>query len=931
MKFTLTLLLFILGLTISFAQKTQEELDSLTQIAYQNDNYQAAIKWTELSIGLAEKAEDIKLKLTKMDQLAKLYMTMGAYQDAVACFQELLPLQEKIYSQESEQYIVTLSYLGLIYDGFGEYEQAKAMHEQARDVFVKAFGKDSIGYAQIIGNLAGAYLEMEQMEEAEKHYLEAIRYIKKRMDIAKADEKSEIMVSLATAYNNLAAVYRRSERFEEAETNYLKASNIWKKELGEKNPRYITNINNLGALYSSWGRDDLAEEYYLKSLQAYKEVVGERHPQYFKSLGNLASLYVKMGDLQQAKFYAEQSMLANAADLDSTVFKDLSALVDAEVLHEPSFMDAFKIYSHTLSQEKDPMSLKKAYQCLDVIKSRIQNVQKSFIQDEDKFRRLDGLSNVAHTAIDMAVRIGEEEYLNKAFEFAEQNKSVLLASALQSDKAKSLVNLPDSLVQKERQLQQQLSESKKSLLLAKSEREKADRRMRLNKLNLEIVEFQKVLEQKFPEYHQLKYNDPTVALGDIQKLLNKETLLLEYFVRDTVVYIFAVDQEGLNIYSQILNQKQLNKSISQLRNSLTAYDQMKSSSRGGYTNFIEEGWQLYQWLLEPILKDKKGIKQLLIIPDAQLGYIPFEVLLTEKVEGEGSYADLPYLLKDYKLSYNYAASLMKENKKKQSTVNSKILGIAASYGEGTSQGVTRSPHLRNLRKVLSPLPAAEKEVLALAQAFEGSFLSGNDGTEAFFKANAKDYGIIHLAMHGLLNTQQPILSSLAFTENGDSLEDNFLQAYEIAQMDLSQTQMVVLSACETGYGRLQNGEGVMSLARSFMYAGVPSLVVSLWQVNDASTAIIMKKFYKNLAKGEDKAEALRNAKLGYIQDTEKSNDLAAHPAFWAAFVMLGDEEAVEITSTAQVGNWFWWVLAGAGILLLLVLGRFILRKKAETA
>ena len=131
-----------------------------------------------------------------------------------------------------------------------------------------------------------------------------------------------------------------------------------------------------------------------------------------------------------------------------------------------------------------------------------------------------------------------------------------------------------------------------------------------------------------------------------------------------------------------------------------------------------------------------------------------------------------------------------------------------------------------------------------------------------------------------------MLSSLAFTENKDSLEDNFLQAYEISRLHLK-ADMVVLSACETGFGKFEQGEGVVSLARSFMYAGVPSLIVSLWQVNDQSTAIIMDVFYKNLAQGMNKAEALRQAQLSWLKLKNPDYEHPEHPYYWAAFDLVG--------------------------------------------
>jgi CHAT domain-containing protein len=229
------------------------------------------------------------------------------------------------------------------------------------------------------------------------------------------------------------------------------------------------------------------------------------------------------------------------------------------------------------------------------------------------------------------------------------------------------------------------------------------------------------------------------------------------------------------------------------------------------------------------------------------------------------------------------------------------------------------------------LPAARAEVNALSKQFIGRFLLGTEATEALFKSEAGEYAIIHLAMHGLMNTQYPILSSLAFSENSDSFEDNFLQAYEISQLKLN-AQLVVLSACETGYGKFLQGEGVISLARSFMYAGVPSLVVSLWQVNDISTSTIMRLFYKNLAKGMDKAAALQQAKLEYIGggtgDAISPISAAAHPAFWAAFVQLGDSRPIKVHQQRS-GSYFIWASAFVAASLLLFTVLYLINSKGN--
>ncbi len=305
--------------------------------------------------------------------------------------------------------------------------------------------------------------------------------------------------------------------------------------------------------------------------------------------------------------------------------------------------------------------------------------------------------------------------------------------------------------------------------------------------------------------------------------------------------------------------------------------------------------------------------------DGELGKLPFEIFLTQQATPFRNYKELSYLINQYSISYNYSATLMKENLNKEDIHdNGKIFAFAATYPKVDSSLLSiRLPNEFNLRKTLISIPAGSEEVADLAENFHGKFLYGMAANERYFKENATGYSIIHLAMHGIQDSRHPILSSLAFTENREHHEDNFLQAHEISNLNLNST-MVVLSACQTGYGEFEQGEGIVSLGRSFMYAGVSSLVVSLWQINDASTSLIMKSFYKNLAEGMSKPKALQKAKLSYINSVD---GIMAHPAFWSPFIQLGDSKPVYLRNKN-----FWQPYCLEGLGFMLILGFFGLRK-----
>jgi CHAT domain-containing protein len=197
--------------------------------------------------------------------------------------------------------------------------------------------------------------------------------------------------------------------------------------------------------------------------------------------------------------------------------------------------------------------------------------------------------------------------------------------------------------------------------------------------------------------------------------------------------------------------------------------------------------------------------------------------------------------------------------------------------------------LDSLRGSLIQLNWAEKEVVGISEMMDGETYCYRYATEKMFKDKAPKAGILHIATHAIVNDVNPMFSKLVFTKDLSSIEDGFLNTYELYNMKLN-AGMVVLSACNTGYGKLVRGEGIMSLARGFMYAGCPSLVMSLWSVDDQSTSLLMKKFYGGLVQGKNKDEALRQAKLEYLKNAD---EVKSNPFYWSGMIFVGNTNPIK--------------------------------------
>jgi len=342
-----------------------------------------------------------------------------------------------------------------------------------------------------------------------------------------------------------------------------------------------------------------------------------------------------------------------------------------------------------------------------------------------------------------------------------------------------------------------------------------------------------------------------------------------------------------------------------------------------YKRYTYSAHQLYNYLIHPndsLIQNKK----LVIVPDGKMAYVPFGVLLKDKADtSRMNYRNLNYLIRNNTITYNNSATLGFTAKKSNShfLFKNKVLAFAPSY-ENISDSILYTK--RSVREKLYPLPGAKEEVKNISKVISGDIYMDNLASERNFKEHASDYDVLHLAMHTIIDDKNPMYSKLVFTQVPDSTEDGLLNTNEIYNMKFN-ARMVVLSACNTGDGKLLKGEGVMSLARGFFYAGCPSVVMTLWTVEDKTGSNLMTNFYNYLSQGIDKDDALRQAKLEYLKTADP---LKSHPYFWSGYVTLGDIDPL------YNNNLYWkliYIAMGSLAILLFFFVRKRIRKNKLTA
>jgi CHAT domain-containing protein len=965
------LVLTVLNLSILSAQEYQKylknsytEIDSLMALAHKGGDFQQAILLMQAGQAKA------KTEFGTMDSvyaeytgnIAFFYKKTGQYTEAEALYLEAMKIQTKIFEQGHSSIGTTYNNLGALYEKMNYADQALDYYLKAKELWQVQYGEESSQYATVLSNIASLYSGLGEKEKALVLY--------KETQAIRAKVYGEEHHFYAYTLNNIASVYIAMNKNEEALKLFLQATEILKAIVGEKHPYYASCLNNIAYVQRSMGDYEQALNYYKKSLKVFQASKVHDNMSVGTSLANIASTYYYQKDYQQALKYYEEAKAVKAAVVGTKhpeyayalnllalshhklgnydqawelVNQALQVLTESDLKTELTSSWAEKIQQIDFRTNKHLEyglnSLEMIYNLIpddpeiraveekqiivaNLASSLLDQFQNSLQHDNDKLRMLGQNSLWMKRNLNL---LSEEENIARAFQLVDQNKSVLLMKASQSRQAYSLGNLPKELVEKDKDLRKQQAKLQAELIAASKE-EKDSLRKGLIQVNQEMDAWLKNIEEAHPRYHKLKFQTTKVELAEIQKRLPSNTAMIEYAISDSSLHIFWITAEDQKWLRKNILATELKAKIKSMHEVLSNYSLLsKEHGKASFEQYTDLAYYFYEQLLADLLDGPQEIENLIIITDGELGHLPFESFLTEKAAANSNFKALKYLVLDYNISYHYSANLWTNKLKSNKLNNGEVLAIAADYGEQDNGAdlANRDRSAIMLREALQPLPEAKKEVESLSKYLKGVFNWGEHTSERYFKENAGDYAVIHLAMHGLLNDKDPLLSSLAFTEDGDAEENNFLQAYEISKMELN-ADLVVLSACETGYGRFETGNGIASLARAFMYAGVPSMVVSLWQVNDASTNIVMQRFYQSLAKGESKASALRQAKLDYIEMVEQP--LMAHPAFWSPFVLIGNEEPIKLKQTYQLA-WLGWPIGGG--LLLIFFGRFLLKRRRE--
>lgn len=803
----------------------------------------------------------------------------------------------------------------------GNLDKALFLLEKAILTLQEQFPKGHWEIAGFLNSLGNTYSSIKEEEALKK----AIQTYQKVIDIyEKQFGKDDI--ETAGTYHNMGMAYLSMDKTEQGLANLEKAFQITKKGYGPDHLNAARHAYMLGEAYLASGNVKKAIEMGRFGYQIYLRKTQPSENYRVANAIYLSQSFIEAGLYDSAFHYIGLAFDGYFPEFD---MEEVEKLTQPEhfVLYDLENATALfgtlgDIYQKTGQHEKARTAYKVSILWRDQYEIRASHGNTGYTRDPSF---LIDYANFATNNEVLFQQTGNPLYLEESFAVIDKSKTNTLRYQLQGNRAVKYAGVPDQVLQEGKKLYEVYEEAEREFLQMKiigaSKEDLLAQEISLKEHKQSYYDWEKKLERSYPRYFQLKYDQHLVFPDEVRDKLNhEETLVLEYFwFENSMLFIYAFDKEKIIQIRDSINGnfEALLDSLNDML-SLPVYAENKSFDPDFFKGFTSISHDLYQKLIGNALDKmgRKNYKRLLIIPDKKLSRLNFDILLTKKQEYDHvSYQDLPYLIRDYQIRYEYAASLLEEARPQTELPPYPYLGMAPLFASDYRRRLTTQ---KDLDFFDSRLKYNQKEVSKAHNLLGGQVFKGKQAVEKRAKEYLENASILHFATHTLMNDSFPMYTSLVLHEGEDSLEDGFLHAYEIYPRDLK-AELTVLSACETGLGKWKHGEGMMSLARAFKYAGCSNIVMSLWQADDQASSEVIAQFFTYLKQGYPKDEALRLAKLKFLEQGNGKQ----FPHYWATFVLVGDDEGVQFRQSPLRGNTWKILLAG---LLILALGLWMLRR-----
>lgn len=835
----------------------------------------------------------------------------GKFNSAKSFYLRALKLAEQKTNIGDSLLFKPLLFAGGIYNREDEIDSARILLEKAESLSKKyLFTDETEGLNNTLGAL---YFEGG-------NYLQSINYFEKVLQFIKNDKGSvEKKINIET---NIAAALNRLGNYDAALQRYLSLL---------KYDEYTTDISlNIGNIYMAMEQYNTALQYFYACLSSNRTDL----------LNHIAKAHLMLGQYDSTEYYLQlfETRVAQSNTQTDKITRGIHNIckgdffrmkdnpegamkeyqraiiqltydfADNSIYSNPSdfsgTLSSFNLYDAILKKadcfetiyerDKSTDNLKAAIETYMSAIGLTQYLERAIDSDESKIFIKQHSNTVFNKTLDLVMHLfaitGDKALLWKAYSIIEHNKSSALVSNLKSFQVKSKVQIPEEILQQERDLkykivrgQIKLDQGADSATIQKLVSEK-----RNDELELAVV--QKKKRQYASTAVENEDANPISLEQFFKNNLTSDQVILDLYFSDSLLYVFAINKS--DIYTNVIPQQQLDiERIALVQRGFQHLDNVDNHT----TDVVLR--QLYNLLIEPLLSKIKDKNEWIVLPDRIFYYFPFEII-TNPATGR-------MLIEDYSISYNFSTQFIAPESSKRKQDDPRLIALAPFISHGM--------YSYKDSVLLDKLPATQMEINGL----KGKILKDTAATKSAFIRASGHFDILHLATHAVMDASNPSQSYIAFYPEDTARQDSFkLYLNELYNLNLDSARLMLLSACETGGGKFISGEGAMGLSRGVLYAGCPSVVTTLWSANDQSTAYIINHFYRHLDEGSDLTTALRLAKLDFIKQYPRQKN----PSYWAHLILVGQTNSMYKTTlnkNFQIaliclgillcgGGVFWW-------------------------
>ncbi|HEX3045867.1 MAG TPA: CHAT domain-containing tetratricopeptide repeat protein [Bacillota bacterium] len=841
--------------------------------------FDKAISYYEKALGIWSNALDQNFSqvATSYNNFGNAYNSKGEYDKSISFLEKALDIRIKAFGPQHPDVATSYNNLGAAYYFKDEYDKAISYYERALEIIINTLGSDHPEGANSYNNIGSAYNAKEECDQAIPYFEKALEINLKTLGSAHR--------SVALSYNNLGAAYHSKKEYGMALAKYKKALKVMIKAIGRNHSEVASIYNNLGNVYQLKGEYHHAIFYHLRALAIKIRTVGPEHPGVALSCNNLGFIHHLIRRSDKAIAFYENSLAINRKNASRQQTVDTACNIGRVYLQYRDYSQAKRYFEEGIAV------IEKNRREMGAEKSEFTG------RNTDIYRCaffnslwMDDTAEVFKTA-ELMKEKGFLEHLS--FQAALNSKGI---DPRDRERALQLSQCMESIHQR---LQAEINK-------AKLEQDKTCLRRLSDELETAEQEFAS-LEEKLLQnerYRNLRHPE-VISLETARALCDEETAILDYVILewtelDWQTYCLVITQNGLDSIELPADFK-YEATIDNLRQAL-----LEANDESAIDQYSA---QLYNSLIKPLMGSLHGIRRLIVIPDGALAKLPFDLLRAENTE--------PFLGEDYLISLSPSVSVLAmtgsrnvdpardwflgfggidydpedwgqdediPEEEEASTTPSAVIGGKNSYYQTFQQKWPR-------------LPGTYKEVQAIRDLFSNPeaarIVVGAEASEAKLKEMSDSlelahYRIVHFAGHGYYDAQNPSFSALVLAEVSgrfESAEDGYLSVPEAALLHFN-ADMVNLSTCASGLGKLEPGDGLIGLTRAFLVAGANRAGVTLWPVQDSVAMQFMVAMYEKVYKdGRSYPEAYAETKREFIRG-ERSEALRS-PRYWSPFVLYG--------------------------------------------